>query len=534
MKIDLDGIEKRVVAFPVPEGIYRRVAGIYNGKVVYTRFPIEGAMDGLEDRHFRRGNLMIYNFEDQKEELLVNGVADFQVSADGQYLIYRDNHHLRVLKAGEKAPDESGPPSRRNGWLDLRRVRVSVVPVAEWRQMFREAWRLQRDRFWTPDMAEVDWLGVHDRYLPLVERVGSRSEFTDLMWEMQGELGTSHAYEFGGDYRPAPNYSQGYLGAEFVYQAGQDAWQITQIYQGDAWDPQSDSPLNAPGVNLQVGDYLLAINGQKLGQDFSPQAALVNLAKQEVNLSVRSAGEERPRSATVRALGDESGVRYRQWVEDNRQRVHAATQGRAGYLHIPDMSAAGYAEFHRGFLAELDRQGLVIDLRFNRGGYVSSLLLEKLARKRIGYDTSRWNQVPVPYPPESILGPMVALTNEYAGSDGDIFSHGFKLMKLGPLIGKRTWGGVIGIWPRSTLVDGTLTTQPEFSFWFNDVGWGVENYGTDPDIEVDILPQDYARGVDTQLERAIQEVLALLEANPPQEPDFSQRPSRAAPRLPRR
>jgi tricorn protease len=534
LKIDLEGIEKRVVAFPVPEGIYRRVAGIYNGKVVYTRFPIEGTIDGLENQHARRGSLMIYNFEDQKEDLLVNGVADFRISTDGQSLLYRDDSRLRVLKAGEKPQEESGPPSRRSGWLNLGRVRVSVIPVAEWRQMFREAWRLQRDHFWTPDMGDVDWLGVHDRYLPLVDRVGSRSEFSDLMWEMQGELGTSHAYEFGGDYRPAPHYSQGYLGAEFAYQTEQQAWQFTQIYQGDGWDPQSDSPLNTPGANVQVGDYLLGINGQKLGSDFSPQAALVNLANLEISLTVRSTGEERPRSVTVRALGDEGSLRYRQWVEDNRERVHTATQGRAGYLHIPDMSAAGYAEFHRGFLAELDRQGLVIDLRFNRGGYVSSLLLEKLARKRIGYDTSRWNQVPVPYPQESVWGPMVALTNEYAGSDGDIFSHGFKLMKLGPLIGKRTWGGVIGIWPRQTLVDGTTTTQPEFSFWFNDVGWGVENYGTDPDIEVDILPQDYTRGVDTQLERAIQEVLALLEANPPQVPSFSERPSRAAPRLPKR
>jgi tricorn protease len=533
-KIDLDGIEGRVVAFPVPEGIYRRVAGIYNGKVVYIRFPVEGALNEPGDQQPRHGSLMIYNFEDQKEELLVNGVTDFQVSADGQSLIYREGHRLRVLKAGEKPLEESGPPSRRNGWLDLGRVRVSVIPVAEWRQMFREAWRLQRDHFWTPDMADVDWLGVHDRYLPLVERVGSRSEFSDLMWEMQGELGTSHAYEFGGDYRPAPNYSQGYLGAEFAYQAEQAAWQITHIYHGDSWEAQSDSPLNAPGANVHVGDYLLAINGQKLGPDFSPQAALVNLANLEINLSVRPAGEDQPRNVTVRALEDENGVRYRDWVENNRQRVHAATQGRVGYLHIPDMGPHGYAEFHRGFLAELDRQGLVIDLRFNRGGYVSSLLLEKLARKRLGYDTSRWNQVPVPYPQESLLGPMVALTNEYAGSDGDIFSHGFKLMKLGPLIGKRTWGGVIGIWPRFALVDGTTTTQPEFSFWFNDVGWGVENYGTDPDIEVDILPQDYARRVDTQLERAIQEVLALLETNPPQVPNFSARPSRAAPRLPRR
>jgi tricorn protease len=237
---------------------------------------------------------------------------------------------------------------------------------------------------------------------------------------------------------------------------------------------------------------------------------------------------------TVTVLSSETPLRYREWVETNRRRVHEATDGNVGYVHIPDMGPAGYAEFHRGYLAEVDREGLVVDVRYNRGGHVSALLLEKLARRRIGYDASRWSEVPVPYPPESVIGPIVALTNEYAGSDGDIFSHGFKLMNLGPLIGKRTWGGVIGIWPRHSLVDGTITTQPEFSFWFYDVGWGVENYGTDPDIEVEIKPQDYARGYDAQLERGIEEIQHMLTESPPQLPKFTDRPNLALPKLPER
>ena len=226
-------------------------------------------------------------------------------------------------------------------------------------------------------------------------------------------------------------------------------------------------------------------------------------------------------------------MRYREWVNANREHIHQASAGRVGYLHIPDMGPRGYAEFHRGFLAELDYPGLIVDLRFNSGGSVSALLLEKLARKRLGYDISRWDELPMPYPTESVLGPMVALTNEHAGSDGDIFSHAFKLMNLGPLLGKRTWGGVIGYWPRRSLVDGTVTTQPEVSSWFKDVGWGLENYGTDPDIEVEMTPQDYARGVDTQLERTLQEVLGLLDAFPPL-PDFSDHPNLAPPSLPGR
>ena len=205
--------------------------------------------------------------------------------------------------------------------------------------------------------------------------------------------------------------------------------------------------------------------------------------------------------------------------------------GRIGYLHIPDMGPRGYAEFHRGFLAEVARDGLIVDVRYNGGGHVSQLLLEKLARRRIGYDRSRWGGIS-PYPSESMAGPIVALTNELAGSDGDIFCHSFKVLKLGPLIGKRTWGGVVGVSPRNPLVDGTITTQPEYSFWFEDVGWTVENYGTEPDIEVDNTPQDYVAGRDPQLERAFAEALRLLADKPVVRPDLKTRPSRALPKLP--
>jgi tricorn protease len=539
IQIDLEGIEARIIEFPTLEGLYGRIRGTAKGKVLYSRYPIEGALNQpwLPDEPSAKGTLMVYDFEDQKEDTLVAGLSDFRLSRDGKTLIYRAGNRLRVLKAGDKPDNHADDgPSRKSGWLDLSRAKVPVVPGAEWRQMFREAWRLQRDQFWTPDMSQVDWLAVHDRYLPLVDRASSRSEFSDLMWEMQGELGTSHCYELGGDYRSEPDYAQGYLGADFVYDAEADCWRFARIVQGDPWDEKSDSPLNGPGINVKPGDKLIAINGRKLSRSLPPEACLVNLAGSEITLTIgnQTSAVAPTRTATVKALRSDMPARYREWVEGNRRRVHEATGGRLGYVHIPDMGARGYAEFHRGFLAEVDREGLIVDVRFNGGGHVSPLILEKLARRRIGYDASRWGQEPEPYPPQSVLGPMVALTNEHAGSDGDIFSHGFKVMGLGPLLGKRTWGGVIGIWPRHSLVDGTVTTQPEFSFWFTDVGWGVENYGTDPDIEVDNTPQDYARGVDAQLERAIEETLKLLEANPPKRPTFEGKPSRALPKLPAR
>lgn len=536
VQIDLDGIERRVVAFPVPEGRYGRVVGI-KGKALFSSYPIEGTLPGhnwFDAVPPAKGTLEVYDFEKQKQETLVQGISDFEVSRDGKTLLYRAGERLRVLPAGEKPPEPSAghnpdAPGRESGWIDLERVKVSVRPAAEWRQMFREAWRLQREHFWVENMSGVDWDAVYARYLPLVDRVTTRSELSDLLWELQGELGTSHAYEIGGEYRQGPQYQQGFLGVD--YEQGADGeYRIAHIVEGDPWDADCTSSLNRPGVNVRPGDMLLAVNGQPAGDGVTPGELLVNQAAQEVSLTIRRQGDGAPSAVTVRALPDERLARYRDWVDANQRAVHAATDGKVGYVHIPDMGPRGYAEFHRGFLREYDREALIVDVRFNGGGHVSGLLLQKLARRRLGYDFPRWG-APEPYPSESPRGPLVALTNEQAGSDGDIVSHGFKMLKLGPLIGKRTWGGVIGIGFRHMLADGTITTQPEFSFHFDDVGWGVENYGTDPDIEVDNTPQDYARGADPQLEKTIAVALELLAEHPPHRPDPVERPRFVAPRL---
>jgi tricorn protease len=584
LRIDLEGIERRVLAFPVPEGRYIHIGGIPE-KAMFTIFPVRGSLrdedDGI-DEEVSGGQLRGYFFKEYRSEVLADDVDWFDISRNRKKLVYGSGDRLRVVMAGEKAPGGGGPP-RRTGWIDLHRVKVSIDPQSEWEQMFREAWRLQRDHFWTEDMSDVDWQTVYQRYFPLIERISCRGEFSDLMWEMQGELGTSHAYEFGGDYRPRPAYSQGFLGAEYHWDEAAEGYVLGDFIHGDSWNPDANSPLAAPGVDVKPGDLLVAINGQPLSASVSPARLLVNQAGEEVMLTLRvqepaeaateaeadgaadppptTNGQSSPsaeaqheshstqhaagntnhvacstpyRTVTVRTLHDEQPSRYRSWVNGNRQRVHEATGGRVGYVHIPDMGPNGYAEFHRGYLAEVDKDGLVIDVRFNGGGSVSALILEKLARRRLGYDVQRWGGLS-PYPVESVAGPLVALTNEYAGSDGDIFCHSFKMLGLGPLVGKRTWGGVIGIWPRHALVDGTVTTQPEFSFWFGDVGWNVENYGTDPDVEVDNTPQDYQAGRDAQLEAAIAAILGRLQSNPPlQPPDPKSRPSRALPKLPPR
>lgn len=528
--IVLDGITRRVVPFPVPEARYKRLLALH-GKVVFLSVAADGTLPWRDLLEGGEGTLECYDFATKKTEKLAEKVSDVQLSADAKTLLFRSGKRLRVLRAGEKAPegDEAG---RESGWVDLDRVKVSVRPAFEWPQMLREAWRAQRWYYWSADLSGVDWQTVYDRYAPLVERIATRGELSDLMWEMQGELGTSHAYEQGGDYRTGPNYQQGQLGVDYAVDARTGSWRIGRIVEGDPADPKASSPLERPGIGVTVDDEIVAINGLSVGSDASPAARLVNLAGQEVNLTVRS-GDGTTRTVRVEPLGDERPARYREWVERNRRDVHEASAGRLGYIHVPNMLPPGYSEFLRGYLAEYDRDGLVVDVRFNGGGHVSGLVLEKLARRRLGQDYSRWS-VPQPYPVESPRGPMVALTNASAGSDGDIVCQGFKMLGLGPLIGDRTWGGVVGYTRHQQLADNSVTTQPGIAFSFDGVSWGVENYGVDPDIEVAYAPQDYAAGRDPQLDKAIEVGLEELEKRPPYAHTPADRPWRGLPTLPPR
>ncbi|MEN3307448.1 MAG: tricorn protease [Micromonosporaceae bacterium] len=521
IEIDLAGIEQRVVAFPLPEGRYERLAAT-DGTVIFSTVPVRGVRAAARRDQADDRTLECFDLKTLERGHLAAGVSDFALGADHKTLLYHAGERLRVVKATERPADDQDEPGRASGWVDLDRVKVSVRPGAEWRQMFREAWRLQRENFWVEDMSGIDWDEVYDRYLPLVDRVSTRAEFSDLLWELQGELGTSHAYEQGGAYRQGPHYRQGFLGVDWQADPATGAHRVARVCAGDVWAAEATSPLCRPGVDVRAGDEVLAVNGLPVGDRVTAAQLLVNQAGQEVALTVRAPDGE-PRTVTVRALDDERPARYRDWVEANRALVHERTGGRVGYLHMPDMQGHGYAEFHRGFLTEFDREALVVDVRFNRGGHVSSLLLQMLTRRRIGYGFPRWG-VPEPYPHEAVRGVLVAIANEHAGSDGDIFCHAFKALGLGPLVGRRTWGGVIGIWPRHALADGTVTTQPEFSFAFDDVGWRVENYGTDPTVEVDIAPQDYRRGADPQLDKAVELALAELHRRPSHTPDAADRP----------
>ncbi len=533
MQVDLAGITRRVAAFPVSENRFGKLVGAAGGKVVWSVLGIVGAhgRGGHKDTSAR---LEVFDFATQRAEPLAEKADSFELAADHTTLVLREGKRVRAISVDRKpeADKEAGnnTPSRKSGWLDLERIRLSVEPKREWHQMLREVWRLQRHQFWAANMSGIDWEAVYQRYAPLINAAATRADVSDVVWEMQGELGTSHAYEMGGDHRRPPQVALGGLAAETRWVEADGSFELTHIVSGDAWDAAADSPLNAVGVEAQLGERIVAVGGQRVSRERPPQALLVHQAATKVELTLASGvgASATTRSVLVTTLADEVPARYREWVERNRAWVHKHSNGRVGYFHLPDMMAAGFAEFHRYFATECDRDALIVDVRYNRGGHVSQLLLEKVARKRIAYATQRWGQ-PTPYPDEAAAGPVVALTNEHAGSDGDIFSHSFKLMGIGPLVGTRTWGGVVGIWPRHKLIDGTETTQPEFAFWFNDVGWGVENYGTDPTIEVDNAPQDAAAGHDRQLETAVATALAQIDRVGTAAPDIGPGPDLARP-----
>jgi tricorn protease len=531
IEIDFEGIAGRVLGFPVEEGRYEQIVAA-RGRALFTVFALRGIKpEGAtwDDDH-DTGTLLAYDFEQQRVAPLAQEVADIRLGGDARTLVYTSLDRMRAIDALGELPEDStqddpklsSDPGRRSGWLDLSRASVLVEPAAEWAQMYHEAWRMQAEQFWDESMSGVDWNLVRERYAKLLPLARTRTEISDIMWEMLGELGTSHAYEIGGDHRIPPQYRRGFLGADLAWNEGARGYEIVKLYRGDSWNRDIDSPLAEPGLAVHEGDVVVAIGGVALTREMTPDRLLVNTAGRDVALTL-ALGKKGVRRVVVRALRSDRMLRYRAWVEANRAYVHGQTDGRVGYVHIPDMGPWGFSEFHRGYLSEFNRDALIVDVRYNRGGHVSPLLIEKLARKRVGYDVSRYGP-PMPYPPESVAGPIVALTNQFAGSDGDIFSHVFKLYKLGPLVGKRTWGGVIGINPYHRLVDGTITTQPEFSFWFVDVGWKVENYGTDPDYDIDIAPHDDRTGNDPQMSKALELIGQMRAATTNGKPHFDARP----------
>ena len=529
--IDVDGLGDRIVALPVPESIYASLTAVEGG-VAWLREPLTGELGesgaSLDDDQ-PRPSLEHFDIKRTKCTELADEVDWFTASGDGTRLVVGDNQRVCVIPANRKA-DSDNPDDRVT--VDLSRARFLADPAVLWRAAYAEAGRAMRHEFWIPDMADVDWDSVLEQYRPLLDRIATSDDFADVMHEVVGELGSSHAYITAAGGNGHRGHLTGLLGADIEPGAG--GWRIGRILPAESSDPGARSPLSAPGAQLAAGDVITAVDGQPVNPATGPGPLLVGTAGKPVEITVARAGDGKPRRAVVVPLADERRLRYQDWVSGRRQLVRELSEGRLGYLHVPDMQSRGWSDFHRDLRGELLNEGLIVDVRSNRGGHTSQLVVEKLARRIIGWDVAR-NAKPTSYPYEAPRGPVIAIADEQSASDGDIVTGAIRTLGIGPVVGTRTWGGVIGIEGWHELVDGTKMTMPKYSFWFDGFGWGVENYGVDPDVEVFVSPDDWAAGRDVQLETAVTLALeALAESPAAQAPTTEQRPSRRRPSLPPR
>ena len=519
VRVDADGLAHRVISVPVPQGNYSALTATA-GALLWLDSELSGVTGegraSLEDKN-AAPCLVRFDLARRKTTTIVDALDSYRLSGDGEKVVVLHDKQIRVSPATAKADEESGQLVK----VDLSRIRVQLDPLSVWGQAFDEAWRLQRDFFWTEDMAGQDWDSVHARYRPIVARLGSHDDLVDLLWELHGELGTSHAYVRPAAVTENGSNGQGRLGADLVFTG--EGWEITRILAGESSDPLATSPLTRPGADAKPGDVLLAIDGVELTEARTPAMQLVGAAGRAVELTLRNgaghgsqAGKQR-RVAVV-PVKDEERLRYQEWVAANRRTVRQASQGTFGYLHIPDMMANGWAQLHRDLDTETALDGLIVDVRRNRGGHTSQLVAELIGRKVTGWSMPRGER-PRTYPHHAPRGPVIILTDEFAGSDGDIITQVSKLRGIGPVIGTRTWGGVVGIDNRFALADGTGVTQPRYATWFSGgVGWGVENFGVAPDIEVTFPPHAYAAGTDPQLEYGIGALKEMIQELPTDRP----------------
>ncbi|MDJ0459807.1 PDZ domain-containing protein, partial [Arthrobacter sp. NQ7] len=517
--VDAEGLAHRVITVPVPQGNYSSLAAV-DGGLLWLDSVLSGVTgDGKASQEDKdaRPSLVRYDIARRRQTTLSDSVDSYRLSGDRSKAVLVSDKQVTVIPSDAKADEESGKLVK----VDLSRIRVVMDPLSVWGQAFDEAWRLQRDFFWTEDMAGQDWDSIHARYRPLVERLGSHDDLVDLLWELHGELGTSHAYVRPAAVTERGSRGQGRLGADLAHTPR--GWEITRILAGESSDPLATSPLTRPGVGAKAGDILLAIDGVPLSAGVTPAMQLVGAAGRAVELTLlngpgHGAGAGTQRRVAVVPVKDEERLRYQEWVAGNRRTVREASNGTFGYLHIPDMMANGWAQLHRDLDTETALDGLIVDVRRNRGGHTSQLVAELIGRKVTGWSMPR-GEKPRTYPHHAPRGPVIILADEFAGSDGDIITQVSKLRGIGPVIGTRTWGGVVGIDNRFALADGTGVTQPRYANWFSGgVGWSVENYGVDPDIEVAYPPHAYAAGRDPQLEYGIGALKEMIQELPTDRP----------------
>jgi tricorn protease len=457
----------------------------------------------------------LYSYEIEKEKLstVVTGVTGFDVSGDRKVLVYRTKDgFVRMDAAATSAPK---PEEMTDARVDLSGWSIRINPRDEWKQILREAWRLQRDFFYDPNMHGVDWPGVWNQYGSLSDRLASRDDVEDLMGEIFGELNVGHAYHWGGDVRRGKQIGTGLLAADLAYDPSSGFWQIKKIYKGDYPDPKVSSPLARPDLKVEPGMWLVAIDGRPLqkGEDYLRR--LANRAGQEVELSVNAKPQvDGARRIVVKAVGNDTQIRYADWIHDRREYVSRASNGKIGYIHLYDMGDMGLKQFARDFPPQWDKAGLIIDDRWNHGGFVAPMIVAHLDRKLFAVGNTRYSKGVTTTPDRSSRRYLSLLLNRQGGSDCETIAQEFKDFGLGPVIGTRSWGGWVGIRGDKPFRDGGGSSQPEWGGWdANGRGWVIEGHGVDPDVVLDLGPEGLM-GKDVQLDYAIEDMMKKIKADP--------------------
>ena len=508
VKVDLDGIQDRLGALEIPPGNYSNLRLVDN-RIFYLRRTIaddrgdDDEDDG--DGNDRKQHLCVYSLEDRKETVL-GDVNTYEITADGKKMLVKIKKDYAIIDLPKDKLET------KDHELKLAGLDMQLDRHAEWNQIYNEAWRHMRDFFYAPNMNGVDWKAMRDKYAALVPFVNHRNDLTYLIGELIGELNNGHAYVAGGERPETPRIKLGLLGAELSRDPATKAYRIEKILPGENWNKHVRSPLTAIGLNMKPGDYILAINGVPVSTLPNLYDALIGTADKQVILRVNSKpADDGARDITVVPVSDEAPLYYKAWVQKNVDEVSKKTNGEVGYIHIPDMGQEGLNEFTKQYFPQIKKKGLIVDVRGNGGGFVSPLVIERLRRALVMIEIAR-NGTPQTNPSQTFVGPMVTLIDEFSASDGDIFPYRFKAMGLGKLIGKRTWGGVVGIRNPLPLTDGGQLFRPEFAPYSKDgKGWVIEGHGVDPDIVVDNDPAKEFKGEDQQLDKGIEEIQTELK-----------------------
>jgi tricorn protease len=514
-KIDLDGIGDRIVDLGVdPGNYYDLTAG--EGQLFFMSRPLRPG--GGRGNRRAASSLMVYGFEDREAKTVLEKADGYALAASGEKILYASDGSFGIIDAG---PDQK--PAEKPLRVDEMVARVD--PRAEWQQIFRDAWRLERDFFYDPGMHGTDWEDMSERYGQIVPYVAHRSDLDYLLGELIGELNSSHSYVRGtGDNPEVASVRTGLLGCDFVLDTRTNRYRLQNILVERDWNRDQRTPLHSPGNEVANGEFLLAVDGVELVAPMNPYALLEGKVDQQVLLTVGSdAGGKDSRDITVEPIGSESGLRYEAWVQANRRKVAEMSDGKIGYIHVPNTAVAGQQNFAKGYYPQLRKEGLIIDERFNGGGFVPDFFTTILSQKLVNLWKPRYGQN-WRTPGTAFLGHLAMLINGYAGSGGDAFPYYFKFYELGPVIGMRTWGGLVGVSRGIPLIDGGMVTFPEFAFFNVDGEWEVENYGVEPTLPIDNLPHEVIDGKDPQLEKAVEVLLQKIEGDPVEVPEHGSFP----------